>query len=361
LGRKGRKQHRILASEREQVIALRKAGTSLQGIHQKTKISCSTVRWILAKAGVRVTTQMRAHNNRDNYARQNARKLGAYGVATWDEVMQLFASDNGGRHVGKFISTRMHTKFICAEGHEFSAKPSNIQQGQWCRACVIDAKRLRIKDLRRQASKRGGTLLSSRANGADTKHTWRCAHRHEFKQTPTDIKGGHWCSKCARNRPLTVEDLRVLARQKGWELLSQTSTGCQKDHLWKCPKGHVVKKQPNNLRFSECRLCAAGRHASKGQLFVLNAAREALPGREVICSELDAITPYELDVFIPSLRKAIEFDGVYFHALPNQRRRDLAKDRLCREREIELLRIPEMVYLRDREEVRRRVQRFLAA
>jgi hypothetical protein len=359
LGRKGHKQHRILPSEREQVITLRKGGAPLQGIHEETKISFSTVRWILAKAGVRATTQTRAHNNRDNYARQNARKLAAYGVATWDDVMQLFASDNGGRHVGKFVSSRTNTTFICPAGHEFTAKPHNIQQGQWCRACVIDARRLSIEDLQELALKRGGRLLSTHANGADTKHTWRCAQGHEFKQTPTDIKGGHWCSKCARNRPLTVEDLRALARQKGWELLSQTSAGCQKDHLWECPKGHVVKKQPNNLRFSECRQCAAGRHASKGQLFVLRAAREALPGREVICSELDAITPYELDVFIPSLRKAIEFDGVYFHALPKQRKRDLAKDRLCREREIELLRIPETVYLHDREEVRRRVQRFL--
>jgi hypothetical protein len=275
--------------------------------------------------------------------------------------MQRFAAARGGTHVGTFVSTRTKTEFMCSLGHRFSAKPSNIQQGQWCRQCVIDARRLRIDQLQALAAMNDGILLSVRSEGADVKHAWRCAEGHEFWQTPTDVKGGHWCNQCAGNRPLTIGDLRLLARQKGWVLLSEKYEGCQKDHLWRCPKGHEVKKQPNNLRFSDCRQCSAGRHASKGQLFVLEIARSVVPDLEVRGSELGVIAPYELDVYVPSLHKGIEFDGTFFHSLAKQQKRDLAKDRLCRERGISLLRISEKDYLEDPQAVRERVESFLAS
>jgi len=48
---------------------------------------------------------------------------------------------------------------------------------------------------------------------------------------------------------------------------------------------------------------------------------------------------FELDIYIPSLKKAIELDGEYWHSLPGAQERDTRKTQECQEAGIELLRI----------------------
>lgn len=63
--------------------------------------------------------------------------------------------------------------------------------------------------------------------------------------------------------------------------------------------------------------------------------------KDAIQSDREEISPLELDIFIPSLKIGIEFDGDYWHSLPDMKRRDNLKNKICKEKNIKLIRVLE--------------------
>lgn len=55
----------------------------------------------------------------------------------------------------------------------------------------------------------------------------------------------------------------------------------------------------------------------------------------------------EFDVYIPSLKVAVEFDGRYWHSFPEAQARDDRKNRAAAAAGITLLRVPEADYRKD--------------
>ena len=73
---------------------------------------------------------------------------------------------------------------------------------------------------------------------------------------------------------------------------------------------------------------------------------------------------FELDIYIPSLKKAIEFDGDYWHKSEwaikhNIPERDARKNRECKEVGIALFRILESAYKKNPDVAMSKIWRFL--
>ena len=64
----------------------------------------------------------------------------------------------------------------------------------------------------------------------------------------------------------------------------------------------------------------------------------------------------ELDIFMPNLNKAIEYNGEYWH---RDRKRDLLKQELCKLRNIELLTIWENEWVNDKDRCRKEIEKFI--
>lgn len=87
-------------------------------------------------------------------------------------------------------------------------------------------------------------------------------------------------------------------------------------------------------------------------------------GYEILANKKRTIYPYELDIFIPELNKAIEFNGTYWHYTHSNPRckpkgYHAMKSNLCRDKGIKLLHIREDLWLRDKEFMKERVKIFL--
>ena len=68
----------------------------------------------------------------------------------------------------------------------------------------------------------------------------------------------------------------------------------------------------------------------------------------------------ELDIYIPSLNKAIEFNGKYWHYNENfTPGKHSNKSNLCREKGIKLLHIREDLWLKNKEKMKQVVVKFL--
>ncbi len=115
---------------------------------------------------------------------------------------------------------------------------------------------------------------------------------------------------------------------------------------WKCHYcGHEWRSRINN-RSSNKRGCpnCSGKSTSFGELAVYYYVNKFFS---------DAINRYkdgrfELDVYIPTIKTAIEFDGAYFHRGDESNRREKKKFDKCRELGIKLIRIKDSSELENR-------------
>lgn len=99
--------------------------------------------------------------------------------------------------------------------------------------------------------------------------------------------------------------------------------------------------------------CAKEFNKSKGELelfdFIYSIYNDAISGDRTV------IQPLELDIYIPTLHLAIEYDGDYWHSLPNMRKRDSLKNYWCKQNNIHLIRVLESEWLDNKENIKQKL------
>src|ERR1700676_536966 len=119
------------------------------------------------------------------------------------QILNSVAQRRGGRCLSKrYVNFRVPLFWQCDAGHRWQALPTNVTRGSWCPDCA-GVKRLTIEEMRLLAKNRGGQCLSKHYSNDDTKLTWRCAAGHEWKAAPVAVKRGTWCPRCAHTLRLT--------------------------------------------------------------------------------------------------------------------------------------------------------------
>lgn len=89
--------------------------------------------------------------------------------------------------------------------------------------------------------------------------------------------------------------------------------------------------------------------SSKGEVELYNFIKNICPSAKH--ADRNLIAPMELDIFIEELHIAFEYDGDYWHSLPDMVERDFRKDKVCKEKNIRLIRIKESDWKKDKEKV----------
>ena len=117
---------------------------------------------------------------------------------------------------------------------------------------------------------------------------------------------------------------------------NQLTCGSGKKVWWQCEKGH--EWQANIYHRSSgvgCPVCHSERNTSFPEYALLYYLQKH--GIEVIHSYREQ--GYELDIYIPAKRIAIEYDGYFWHS--NKTKKDIAKNQKCKNDDIILYRIRE--------------------
>jgi hypothetical protein len=109
---------------------------------------------------------------------------------------------------------------------------------------------------------------------------------------------------------------------------------------WLCPRGHAYQATPNHRSSgTNCPKCNDGRQTSFAEQAVYFYVKRIYP---------DAINRYkdifdngmELDIYIPSIKLAIEYDGEAWHK-KDKLKREIKKYQICQMRGIKLFRLKE--------------------
>lgn len=194
----------------------------------------------------------------------------------------------------------------------------------------------------------------------------KCPEHGIFKQEANSHMMGHGCPKCGEENKIyhriSRENSIDRANKKHNFKYNYDSvefkTVTDKVNI-KCNE-HGFFTQTWNEHYnygSGCPKCT--NIISKPEIEVANFV-ESL-NLEILTSKRNIIKPYELDIYIPELNKAIEFNGTYWHYSKKLFRPGYhaMKSNLCKEKGIKLLHIREDLWIRDKEQMKEVISKFL--
>ena len=193
--------------------------------------------------------------------------------------------------------------------------------------------------------------------GSSKKVYWKCKFGHMFKASPNSrhtTREGFFamCNRCAdNNRSLARKKKRAKKNNLALQLpqaaeewvssengLTPEQVSCHSKEMvhWRCRKGHEFDKRITDrvyqkdgmLFFHQCGECLRHTKTSIPEQLIYFYVKKVFP---------DTVNTYiklgvELDVFIPSRRIAIEYDGSYTHK--NRIDRDNKKDDICASKDV---------------------------
>ena len=243
----------------------------------------------------------------------------------------------------------------CGKGHEWQAMIHSRNDGRGCPYCsgrhAVNGK----NDLQTvnpvlatewNYERNCGLMPMDVLPNSNKKVWWKCSKGHEWQSTVANRNNGNGCPYCLGRYAVKGEnDLQTvnptLAKEWNYEKNDdlkpeEFTANSNKDVWWKCSKGHVWHASiANRSKGNGCPVCNSERKTSFPEYALAYYLKRS--GLDVVHSY--RAKGYELDIYIPSLKIAIEYDGYYWHK--NRMRKDIEKNYKCKKDGIKLYRLRE--------------------
>jgi len=247
--------------------------------------------------------------------------------------------------------------WICDQGHDWKASPNaRTSKGTGCPECAnlhrSDRSRKATEELNLQTQ--FPDLCSEWHNiknahpptyympGSSDKVWWKCQKGHEWMASignRTSQKTG--CPYCSGKRASEMHNFAVAFPEliKEWHpnknTLSPEKYTPRSNSIvwWQCINGHEWKSSISNRATRGCPKCS--NQTSKNEIRILTELQSIFDD----VRSRERIGGWEVDIFIPELKLAVEYDGYYWHK--DQSDRENKKEAILHDNKVRLLRIRE--------------------
>lgn len=271
-----------------------------------------------------------------------------------NECHNIATQKNGKCLSNIYIDNKSLMLWECQFGHQWKTSFANIKnQNQWCLKCS-GSERLVIDECITLAIKRGGKCLSNEYINSSSNMSWQCGDGHVWQATFNSIKSQKsWCLICSGLTKLTLKECKDLAIFRGGECLSEIYQNVETKMSWKCKNNHIWNATFHKIKSGQwCPECIS--NISKPQKDIYEYIISIMPGTDILLNDTKTIKPLHLDIYIPSLKIAIEYDGWRWHysewaIKTGAFERTLKKNIICKEQNINLLRINEKDWQNNKE------------
>lgn len=185
------------------------------------------------------------------------------------------------------------------------------------------------------------------------KYYWKCPNGHPSYLRSIDHKTnrGTGCPICSNKKVVAgINDLATTSPSlvKDWDYEkndlkpSEVTYGSPKRAWWKCPNGHnsYLMRIHSRSNGSGCPICNTMFQTSFPEQAVFFYIKKVFPDAKNKCKNIFG-SKMELDIYIPSISVAIEYDGVAWHNTPTTEEREQKKYLLCKSHNVFLYRIKE--------------------
>lgn len=225
-----------------------------------------------------------------------------------------------------YTNNRTKIKIICPKHGVFEQAPDKHLSGRGCPKCGLDASasKRRIKwDVYRSKllSVHNGKYDYSLVEYFDsqTKIKIICPKHGVFEQIPSNHLQGQGCPQCAIERLSielrdTLEDFIVKAREAHGDKYDYSKveySGNKTPVEIICPEHGSFMQIPNShTRGCGCPKCV--HHISKGEQEMMDWVKQYSPDA---CHTTKVLAGKDIDIYIPSKKLGIEYNGIYYHSL----------------------------------------------
>ncbi|MBR2455205.1 MAG: hypothetical protein IKB36_04050 [Clostridia bacterium] len=267
----------------------------------------------------------------------------------------IYEKNNGLTPMDVLPNSNKKVWWKCSKGHEWLANINSRNAGSGCPYCSSKRVLKGYNDLQSVNSplaiewnygKNNGLTPMDVLPNSNKKVWWKCSKGHEWQATISNRNNGNGCPYCAGQYVVKGEnDLQTvnptLAKEWNYEkngglMPMDVLPNSNKKVWWKCNKGHEWQATVTNRnKGNECPVCNSERKTSFPEYALVYYIEKS--GLGVVHSYREK--GYELDIYIPSLKIAIEYDGYYWHK--HRTEKDLVKNYRCKKDGIKLYRIRE--------------------
>jgi hypothetical protein len=278
---------------------------------------------------------------------------------TIEFIKSEFAKEDYKLLTTEYKNNEQRLNYICPRGHKYNITWHNWIEGRRC-PCQSNLMKPTIEFIRSKFAKEDYQLLTTEYINAQKKLEYICSkgHRH-------NITWNHWqqgsrcpCSTKYRNK-YTIEFIRSEFKKKGYTLLTTEYKNKDQKLKYICPNRHRHGISWHNWQKGvRCPYCYGS--ISKSEVEVRNFVKSL--GIKVLANNRDQIfnpeTEYglELDIFMPTINKAIEYNGEYWH---QNESRDMLKQELCESKGIGLLIIWDRKWKISGEKCKNKIKKFI--
>ena len=226
-------------------------------------------------------------------------------------------------------------------------------------------KKLTIEYVRKYIEGFGYVLLSKIYVNALSKLRVRCPKGHEYEVCFSDFKNGNRrCAICAGKKKHTIDHVRKCYKDEDHTYLSTKYKNAHTKELVQCPKGHQYEVSFDHFKNgSRCPICNNEKTSSKAEIEIQELVKTLT--NNVICNDRTQIVntntgrSLELDIYLPDLKKAIEYNGIFWHSSDEAKIKDQMKVDQCKNLGIDLLVINEADYLNNEEQIKNKIKQWL--
>lgn len=273
------------------------------------------------------------------------------------QLMDEWNWDNNGTLSPSDTALGSHKKvwWRCQKGHEWQAIIKDRARGNGCPYCSGRYPIRGVNDLQTvnpflarewNFEKNNGLTPMDISHYSDKKVWWKCNNGHEWESTVSNRTIGRGCPYCAGKKTLQgYNDLKTISPriaqewnyEKNGILKPENFTvHSNKKVWWKCSRGHEWQATINDRSSGTgCPVCSSERRTSFPEYALIFYLSKY--GIDAVHTHKE--NGYELDVYIPARKVAIEYDGYYWHK--NRAEKDLEKNQKCNNDGILLYRIRE--------------------
>ncbi len=248
-------------------------------------------------------------------------------------------------------SSRKKFWWLCKKDHEWDAIIKSRSNGCACpycsgkKVCKDNSLAAKIPKLAKEwhPSKNGSLTPDDVTSSSGKKAWWICKASHDYKASVDNRSRGQGCPYCSNKKVCLDNCLATknpkLAKEwhpsKNDKLTPEDITpGTSKKVWWQCKKGHEWKAVVGSrLKGVGCPHCSP--QTSMMELRVFVELKYIFPDTKL----RERINKVECDIYIPSLRVGIEYDGEYWHR--NKHEKDLSKNIALEKNDIKLIRVRE--------------------
>jgi ribosomal protein S27E len=231
-------------------------------------------------------------------------------------------------------------------------------------------KRFKHEFIKQRFEEVGYKLLSKEYKNNKSKLNVECSEGHQYYVTYSNFQQGRKCPICvskilANKQKISYDQISNIFKQYDYKLLVEKYTNNHTTLLVECSEGHQYYVTYSNFQQGHrCPICYDLETYSQSEKDCLEIVKQLTNENIIENDRTQIINPrtnqnLELDIWIPSLKKAIEFNGEYWHSNNYSKYKDRQKIIKCNEKGIDLLVIKYQDWVDNREEQRKRLQQFI--